>query len=210
MSVDVLVGLQRGDEGKGRFVDMLADDYDIVARFNGGNNAGHTVVLSDEQVLKLHLVPSGITHPDTVNIIGNGTQGVFAHLFGVGNDQDIGEPAAHGLGESTAATHILEVFFECRFQRVRINRNSRFIRIDGPTRSRGVSGSAVPGTNLMTECQTVAQRPRVPAQKLAIVLGEVTYLILRIGREYDLHIGLAVTVLHSRCAYACRQSRDPV
>ncbi|HUD07357.1 MAG TPA: adenylosuccinate synthase [Candidatus Saccharimonadales bacterium] len=73
MSVDVLVGLQRGDEGKGRFVDMLAADYDIVARFNGGNNAGHTVVLPDERVLKLHLAPSGITHPDTVNIIGNGT-----------------------------------------------------------------------------------------------------------------------------------------
>lgn len=73
MSVDVLVGLQRGDEGKGRFVNMLASDYDIVARFNGGNNAGHTIVLPDERVLKLHLVPSGITYPDTVNIIGNGT-----------------------------------------------------------------------------------------------------------------------------------------
>jgi adenylosuccinate synthase len=71
--VDVLVGLQRGDEGKGRFVDMLAANYDIVARFNGGNNAGHTVVLPNDSVLKLHLVPSGITHPDTVNIIGNGT-----------------------------------------------------------------------------------------------------------------------------------------
>jgi adenylosuccinate synthase len=73
MAVDVIVGLQRGDEGKGRFVDMAAKDYDIVARFNGGNNAGHTVVLASGDVLKLHLVPSGIAHPGVINIIGNGT-----------------------------------------------------------------------------------------------------------------------------------------
>jgi adenylosuccinate synthase len=73
MAVDVIVGLQRGDEGKGRFVDIAAKDYDIVARFNGGNNAGHTVVLANGEVLKLHLVPSGIAHPGIVNIIGNGT-----------------------------------------------------------------------------------------------------------------------------------------
>lgn len=73
MAVDVIVGLQRGDEGKGRFVDIAAKDYDIVARFNGGNNAGHTVVLANGDVLKLHLVPSGIAHPGVVNVIGNGT-----------------------------------------------------------------------------------------------------------------------------------------
>jgi len=73
MAVDVIVGLQRGDEGKGRFVDMLAEEHDIVARFNGGNNAGHTVELPNKTVLKLHLVPSGIAHPDIVNVIGNGT-----------------------------------------------------------------------------------------------------------------------------------------
>lgn len=73
MAVDVIVGLQRGDEGKGRFVDIAAKDYDIVARFNGGNNAGHTVVLANGDVLKLHLVPSGIAHSGVVNVIGNGT-----------------------------------------------------------------------------------------------------------------------------------------
>lgn len=73
MSVTVILGEQRGDEGKGRFVDMLARDHDIVARFNGGNNAGHTVVLPDGRVLKLHLVPSGVAHPHAINIIGNGT-----------------------------------------------------------------------------------------------------------------------------------------
>lgn len=73
MAVDVIIGLQRGDEGKGRFVDMLAEDHDIVARFNGGNNAGHTVVLPDGLELALHLVPSGIAHEHTMNVIGNGT-----------------------------------------------------------------------------------------------------------------------------------------
>lgn len=73
MAIDVIIGLQRGDEGKGRFVDMLASDHDIVARFNGGNNAGHTVVLPDGRELALHLVPSGIAHPHAMNVIGNGT-----------------------------------------------------------------------------------------------------------------------------------------
>ena len=73
MPVNVILGLQRGDEGKGRFVDMLAHEHDIVARFNGGNNAGHTVVLPDERELALHLVPSGIAHDHAMNVIGNGT-----------------------------------------------------------------------------------------------------------------------------------------
>ena len=73
MPVNVILGLQRGDEGKGRFVDMLAHEHDIVARFNGGNNAGHTVVLPDERELALHLVPSGIAHEHAMNVIGNGT-----------------------------------------------------------------------------------------------------------------------------------------
>lgn len=73
MSVEVVVGLQRGDEGKGRFVDMMAEEHDIVARFNGGNNAGHTVVLPDGRDLALHLVPSGIAHDHVMNVIGNGT-----------------------------------------------------------------------------------------------------------------------------------------
>src|SRR5688500_7324979 len=73
MPITVIEGEQRGDEGKGRFVDMLAADHDIVARYNGGNNAGHTVVLTDGRVLKFHLIPSGIAHPHTQNVIGNGT-----------------------------------------------------------------------------------------------------------------------------------------
>ena len=66
-----IVGLQWGDEGKGKVVDMLAAEYSLVVRYNGGANAGHTVVVGD-QTYKLHLVPSGILYPDTMNVLGNG------------------------------------------------------------------------------------------------------------------------------------------
>jgi adenylosuccinate synthase len=70
--VDVVLGLQRGDEGKGRIVDLMARDYDIVVRFNGGPNAGHTIAREGSDVLKLHQLPSGIAHPGMLNIVGNG------------------------------------------------------------------------------------------------------------------------------------------
>jgi adenylosuccinate synthase len=70
--LDVIVGLQRGDEGKGRFVDAVADTYDIVARGNGGANAGHTVIPEGMEPLALHQVPSGIAYPNKLNIIGGG------------------------------------------------------------------------------------------------------------------------------------------
>lgn len=71
MTVDILVGTQWGDEGKGRITDLLAPDYDYVARFNGGDNAGHTVTV-DGEIFKLHLIPSGILHDNVVCVLGNG------------------------------------------------------------------------------------------------------------------------------------------
>ena len=68
----VVVGAQWGDEGKGKVTDMLAERADAVVRFQGGNNAGHTIVRGEE-VFKLHLMPSGILYPDTLCVIGNGT-----------------------------------------------------------------------------------------------------------------------------------------
>jgi adenylosuccinate synthase len=68
----VVVGAQWGDEGKGKVTDMLAERADAVVRFQGGNNAGHTIVRGDE-VFKLHLMPSGILYPDKLCVIGNGT-----------------------------------------------------------------------------------------------------------------------------------------
>lgn len=69
--VDVVLGLQWGDEGKGKVVDVLTPDYKVIARFQGGPNAGHSLVFDGEGFV-LHTVPSGIFRPDSVNIIGNG------------------------------------------------------------------------------------------------------------------------------------------
>ena len=69
--VDVILGLQWGDEGKGKIVDFFAPNYDIVARFQGGPNAGHTLYVEDKKVV-LHQIPSGIFHQNTTNIIGGG------------------------------------------------------------------------------------------------------------------------------------------
>lgn len=71
MAVDVLLGLQWGDEGKGKIVDFLAPSYDIIARFQGGPNAGHTLKI-DGQKFVLHTVPSGIFREGAINVIGNG------------------------------------------------------------------------------------------------------------------------------------------
>lgn len=71
MSVHIIVGSQWGDEGKGKIVDLLSKKNSICARFQGGANAGHSIVIKDKKII-LHLVPSGILHPNTTCIIGNG------------------------------------------------------------------------------------------------------------------------------------------
>ncbi|HVN55712.1 MAG TPA: adenylosuccinate synthase [Anaerolineaceae bacterium] len=71
MPFQIIVGAQWGDEGKGRIVDWYAAGADVVARFNGGDNAGHTVTVG-EQTFKLHLIPSGAVHPKTIAMLGNG------------------------------------------------------------------------------------------------------------------------------------------
>ncbi len=69
--VDVILGLQWGDEGKGKIVDFFAKNYDVIARFQGGPNAGHTLYVNDKKIV-LHQIPSGIFHEDKTNLIGNG------------------------------------------------------------------------------------------------------------------------------------------
>ena len=71
MKIDILLGLQWGDEGKGKVVDLLTPSYDIIARFQGGANAGHSLEFNGIKHV-LHLIPSGIFHPEKINIIGNG------------------------------------------------------------------------------------------------------------------------------------------
>lgn len=71
MKIDILLGLQWGDEGKGKVVDVLTPSYDVIARFQGGANAGHSLEFNGMKHV-LHLIPSGIFHKDKINIIGNG------------------------------------------------------------------------------------------------------------------------------------------
>ena len=71
MKIDILLGLQWGDEGKGKIVDVLTPHYDVIARFQGGPNAGHTLEIGGSRHV-LHTIPSGIFHPDKINVIGNG------------------------------------------------------------------------------------------------------------------------------------------
>jgi adenylosuccinate synthase len=71
MSVDLLLGLQWGDEGKGKIVDVLTSKYDVIARFQGGPNAGHTLVFNGRKHV-LHTIPSGIFHDNKINLVGNG------------------------------------------------------------------------------------------------------------------------------------------
>lgn len=66
-----VIGAQWGDEGKGKIVDLLSGGVDLVVRFQGGNNAGHTVIVDGEKYI-LHVIPSGILHPGKVCVIGNG------------------------------------------------------------------------------------------------------------------------------------------
>src|SRR6056297_2491079 len=69
--VDVLLGLQWGDEGKGKIVDVLTPQYDVIARFQGGPNAGHTLEFNNIKHV-LHTIPSGIFHAEKLNLVGNG------------------------------------------------------------------------------------------------------------------------------------------
>jgi len=71
MSAFVVLGAKWGDEGKGKMTDYLAEEAEVIVRFQGGNNAGHTVEVGDRQY-KLRLIPSGILHDDKLNVIGNG------------------------------------------------------------------------------------------------------------------------------------------
>ena len=87
----IIVGAQWGDEGKGKIVDLLTDRFDVVARYQGGNNAGHTVIIHGKKYV-LHLIPSGILHPGKLCAIGNG---VVIDPFAL--KKEIAELAAEGI-----------------------------------------------------------------------------------------------------------------
>lgn len=95
MKVDVILGLQWGDEGKGKIVDVLTPRYDVVARFQGGPNAGHTIEFKNKKFV-LHTIPSGIFYPDKINLVGNGVI-LDAFIF----RKEIINLADHGIDASS-------------------------------------------------------------------------------------------------------------
>src|SRR3954465_13585745 len=99
MPAVVLVGAQWGDEGKGKATDLLGGRVDYVVRYQGGNNAGHTVVIEDEdghsETYALHLIPSGMLRPDCIPVIGNGVVVDPAVLL-----EEMGGLAARGIDAS--------------------------------------------------------------------------------------------------------------
>ncbi len=107
MPITAIVGTQWGDEGKGRITDLLAADADISARFNGGDNAGHTVTVG-QAIFRLHLIPSGLLHPAIVGVIGAGVVVNPRRLI-----EEIDQLAAQGLDVSparlklSAAAHLI-------------------------------------------------------------------------------------------------------
>ena len=105
MPAIVLIGAQWGDEGKGKATDLLGDRIDYVVKFNGGNNAGHTVVIQDEKYA-LHLLPSGILTPGVTPVIGNGVVIDLSVLF-----QEIDGLEARGIDTSrlriSANAHVI-------------------------------------------------------------------------------------------------------
>ena len=98
--VDVLLGLQWGDEGKGKVVDVLTPQYDVVARFQGGPNAGHTLEFEGEKYV-LRSIPSGIFQGGKINIIGNGPE-ALRDIVAVGDDLII-DPGAWTCGKEQSA-----------------------------------------------------------------------------------------------------------
>ena len=105
----VILGTQWGDEGKGKIVDLLTDQASLVARFQGGHNAGHTLVIDGKKTV-LHLIPSGILREDVQCLIGNGVVlSLEALLKEIGGLEDQGVPVRERLRLSAACPLILPV-----------------------------------------------------------------------------------------------------
>src|SRR2546425_1064328 len=140
MPATVVVGAQFGDEGKGKIVDYLADRADVVVRFQGGANAGHTVQVGD-QLYAFHLLPSGVLRKRTMNVIGNGVVVDPTQLL-----KEIEETRAHG--HSVENLRISD--------RAHVSRRSSRTRPHGSTRRSGVgNGSCLRAHKARTSASTM-------------------------------------------------------
>ena len=190
MPVNVIYGLQRGDEGKGRFVDMQAVEHDIVARFNGGNNAGHTVVLPDGRDLALHQVPSGIAHEHITNVMGNGVlvnpEKLVEEIASI-EDQDI-EVSEHNLKISSGAHLILpQHIYADRIREAGKNRQGSTCSGIAPVASDKAmrSGARLEMINYDTEYLTEMIYHGLHEQRRAREMADIEYINeLEIAKQY--------------------------
>src|SRR5271163_693524 len=122
----IILGAQWGDEGKGKIVDLLSDRFDIVARYQGGHNAGHTIQIGDRKFV-LKLIPSGILHPGKRAVIGNGLViDPVALMTEIGALEAAGIPVVEQLRISNRA-HVLFPAHQAMEKRISIGTTSRGI-----------------------------------------------------------------------------------
>lgn len=145
-----IVGINWGDEGKGRMVDLLSQKYDVVVRYQGGNNAGHTVVTEQGKFI-LNLLPSGILHPDVTCVLGAGMVIDLDHLAG---EMDAIEQRGIRVGPENSSSRIRPPF-PCRGTRYRTGWKKTALPERAPL-------SAPPGAASLTPTATsTAKRPCV-------------------------------------------------
>lgn len=169
----VILGLQWGDEGKGKIVDMLAERFDVAARYQGGHNAGHTIKIGDQKFV-LHLIPSGILHQDTQCVIGNGVVVDPVALF-----QEIEELQQRGIGDIpgrlfvSARAHVIMPYHRILDQTRESSRGKKKIgttgRGIGPTYEMKMGRSGIVISDLLNEA--------VFREKLQIALDGVKQLV---------------------------------
>ena len=162
----VVIGAQWGDEGKGKITDLLSRSADVVVRYQGGVNAGHTIVV-DDRVLKLHLIPSGILYPDTICLIGSGTVVDPKVMLGeldmlIANDFDISGLRLASTAHVTMPYHrLLDQAMEKQRGARRIGTTGRGI---GPTYADKSQRSGIRVIDLLDE-QRLSERLEGPLQE---------------------------------------------
>ncbi len=170
----VVIGAQWGDEGKGKITDLLSRSADVVVRYQGGVNAGHTIVV-DDKVLKLHLIPSGILYPETICLIGSGTvvdpKVMLREIeMLIENDINISDLQLASTAHVTMPYHrLIDQAMEKRRGNQRIGTTGRGI---GPTYSDKAQRDGIRVIDLLDESK-LKERIRVPLAEKNKILQEI-------------------------------------
>ena len=195
MSNVVIVGAQWGDEGKGKIVDLFSEHFDIVARYQGGHNAGHTVKVGDRKFI-LQLIPSGILRPGKMAVIGNG---VVIDPEALLKEMRMLESAGIAVAGRLLISHRAHVIFpfhrmmekmsEATPGKVSIGTTSRGI---GPTYEDKIARRGIRVADLLDREAFCAQYSQITAEKTIIAKAlDINDEILNAGRRLDQSYGTA-------------------